>query len=379
MTITFLYQGFDGLDLAYRGEIRAEFAEILEDARNRACDARSPQLVFLKGIAMHVKETGARGGYRYGCDTGPLGATWFFAKPRGRNNWGVRVSVKSAPLALSGVDQALASIEEIIAALTGGFKPDNVSLSRVDYALDYLIDEFTLIPECVVMPGRMKRHADREASEVGYSGRLNSIRVGRMPGRQVAIYDKRADALAKSKTYWWDIWNATLAASGHPAISAEITKEKIWRVELRAGKSFLKEQCDIRTWGDFKARGASMFARIANEVRYAVPTGDQNRARWPSHQLWADVTARIAAGLKDEAGSVSSDRFSELACLEFIDHLDQQILGCCASLAVALKIQDVEISDLERLIANRISRQIAQAPDRFREKLAAAADRHHFL
>jgi hypothetical protein len=379
MTITFLYQGFDGLDLAYRGEIRAEFAEILEVARNQACDARSPQLVFLNGIAMHVKETGARGGYRYGCDTGPLGATWFLAKPRGRNNWGVRVSVKSAPLALSGVDQALASIEEIIAALTGGFKPDNVSLSRVDYALDYLIDEFTLDPDCIVMPGRMKRHADREASEVGYSGRLNSIRVGKMPGRQVAIYDKRADALAKSKTYWWDIWNAQLEASGHPPISAESTKEKIWRIELRAGKSFLREHCDIRTWEDFKARGASMFSRIASEVRYAVPTGDQNRARWPSHLVWIDVTARIAAGLKDDPRRVPIDRFSELARDELVERLDQQILGCCASLAVALKIEDVEISDLESLLASRIARQIADAPSRFREKLAAAADRHHFL
>lgn len=379
MTITFLYQGFDGLDLAYRGEIRAEFAEILEDARNRACDSRTPQLVSLNGIAMHVKETGARGGYRYGCDTGPLGATWFFAKPRGRNNWGVRVSIKSAPLALMGIDKALASIEEIITALTSGFQPDKVSLSRVDYALDYWIDEFTLIPDCIVMPGRMKRHADREASEVGYSGRLNSIRVGKMPGRQVAVYDKRTDALTKSKTYWWDIWNAQLTISGHSAISAESTKEKIWRVELRAGKSFLKEDCDIRTWEDFKARGASMFARIAKEVRYAVPTGDPNRSRWPSHPLWIDVTARITAGLKDDPGRVPIDRFSELARDELVDRLDQQILGCCASLAVALKIEDVEISDLEHLIANRIARQIADAPSRFREKITAAADRHHFL
>jgi hypothetical protein len=62
-----------------------------------------------------------------------------------------------------------------------------------------------------------------------------------------------------------------------------------------------------------------------------------------------------------------------------IEALDQQLVGCAASQLVALGFGDVELVDQSLLIAERLAKQIEAKPDRFREKLVAAADRYHFI
>lgn len=374
-----MHQGFDGFDVAFKTQIRPQFASILEAARDRAIAARAPQLVTLNDVSMHVGESGAKGGYRYACDTGPLGANWFFKKPSSRDDWGIRVSVRAMPLALKGIDAVYAELVAIVSALGGELRADCVSISRIDYAIDYFFPGFDLSPDQFVMHSRLTRTVDRETSEVGRSGRVHSIRIGKMPGQQVALYDKRADVLAKGKRIWWEFWNSNRARHGLPPLSPDTTQRAIWRVEFRAGKEFLKERWGIRTWNDFKKHGGNALASIAVAIRYVAPSDDANRARWLTHPLWLDVQSRIREGLAEMTSPVSADRVREIIRADRIEALDQQLIGCAASQIVALGFGDVTFADQSRLIAERLAKQIEARPDRFREKLAVAADRYHFV
>ena len=374
-----LHQGFDGFDISFKTQIRPHFAAILEEARDKAIATRTEQLVTLNNISMHVSESGAKGGYRYACNTGPLGSNWFFKKPTPRDDWGIRASVRSLPLALSGVYSAYEDLLKVVGALAGELEADCVSIGRVDYAIDYLLDDFHLSPDQFVMHSRLTRTVDRTFSEVGRSGRVHSIRIGKMPGQQVALYDKRADVFAKSKHVWWEIWNGNLAARGLPPISRNHTRNRIWRVEIRAGKEFLKERKGIRNWSDFKTHCGTALADIADAIRYVTPTEDTNRARWPTHPLWLDVQERIRKDLTEMTSPDRIDYVREFLREERIATLDQQMVGYAAHQLVALGVEDTDLTDQSRLIAERLAKQIEARPDKFHDKLIKASDRCRFL
>lgn len=217
-----LYRGFDGLDVSFQGQISTKFAEALDSAKAQAGKSHQREPLEWNGILLAVFETGAKGGYAFSATTGEFGATWFFKRPSLYDPWGVRVSCSSFLLATKGLGGARAYIYAVMAALEIALLPDAESIGRVDYALDYLIPDFTLIPEQFVMHSNARRADHHEIHEIGVSGRsgrVTSVTVGKMPGRQLIVYDKRAEIIAKRKTAWWDIWDATRAKEGLPASS----------------------------------------------------------------------------------------------------------------------------------------------------------------
>ena len=74
------------------------------------------------------------------------------------------------------------------------------------------------------------------------------MRIGKMPGREVTVYDKRADLIAKGKPEWWTIYNDLRKADGKPVLDpTDRASSQIWRVEVRAGKDHLKDRWGITT------------------------------------------------------------------------------------------------------------------------------------
>lgn len=379
MDFTLIHRGFDGLDLSYKGNIRVEFLQVLEAARDRAGATRQPQLVRLADKPMLVQECGARGGYRFVCDTGPFGAVWFLKKPSRGDPWGIRVSSRSLPLALFGIEAVFAEMSQVISALTGSFCSNQISLARVDYALDYLVPGFELEPNSFVMHSRLTRASDGYVTDSGQSGSVNSIRIGKMPGKQVAVYDKRKDVLVKKKHAWWDLWNTNLRASSRTEITPASTKDCLWRIETRGGKTFLNERCGIRTMEDLRIRGQSAFLKILDEIRLTIPLYDSNRARWPSHPIWKNATMQVENSLREMIGGAAEPQIREVYRQELINSLTDQIIGCEASLASALNLHETATRDIISQVSERLISIISKKSILFEEKMAAAKDRYFFL
>lgn len=195
-----IHRGFDGLDVSFEAQIDKDFAATLEDAKAQAAEDRADALLDHRGVKMHVAETGARGGYAYRADTGPLGATWFFKKPNARDPWGVRVSCKSAGLACFGLGATRMHLLDTLARLGVAAAEGAEAIGRVDYAVDVLAPGFALEPEAFVMHSQATRADHLDVSVHGRSSRVSSVTVGKMPGRQVIVYDKRAEVIAKKKS-----------------------------------------------------------------------------------------------------------------------------------------------------------------------------------
>lgn len=379
-----LYQGFDGLDVAFAGQLPGDLAKAMELAKREAADKHRPEVFAWKGIRLAVDESGGKGGYAYRCDTGPDGAVWFFKRPKMTDAWGVRVSVKSLALALHGIHGVRQQLHDFLEALgTVKMAAEPVSLGRVDYAVDLQLPGFELRPDAFVMHSRCTRADNREAAVEchGLSGRYTGVRVGKMPGRQVAVYDKRADVIAKRKVYWWEIWNARLAKVGQPAMDwRERETSQVWRFELRAGKSHLKERWRITTWEDFDTKVGDMLRQAARDVRYVVPVRDRNRTRWPEHPAWRAVAEALEADLFEMQSDASPQRIKEVVAAQQREMLRAQVIGCMASYAACGAPQQIEdAAEAAKWSAATFREWLQSDPEGYAEKIADVRSRRIYL
>ena len=119
-----------------------------------------------------------------------------------------------------------------------------------------------------------------------------------MPRRQVIVYDKRLEVIQQKKPAWWKIWNESLRQAGLPPMDpSDRGLSQVWRVELRAGKTHLKDKWKIRNFFDLEDRLGDLYAATLDEVRYAQPTGDGNRSRWPEDPIWQTVRSIVRDAL----------------------------------------------------------------------------------
>ena len=148
-----LHSAFDGLDIAYKCSPGPELVGILESAKSLAVSNGWETPTEFKGVCFKVAPTGAPG-YSFRIDTGPRGAIWFLKKPNAKDPWGVRVSCKSRPLALKGIEFVRQNLETTLDQLGMRVPSDGVSIGRVDYAIDILQPDFVLDPINFVVSAR---------------------------------------------------------------------------------------------------------------------------------------------------------------------------------------------------------------------------------
>lgn len=233
-----LHSGFDGLDLALKLNISAKFDALLAELKTEAAEIDGPVGADWKGVRFNIHPTGARGGYAYRIDTGPDGDIWFLKRPNKRDPWGARVSAKSAALLCRGLPGWRTRLERLARLFSDSGQPIEVSISRVDVAVDILDPDFVPDDNCFVMHSRTRKKAIGEIIETnGVSGRLTSVTIGKMPGRQMILYDKREEIMTKGKREWPVIWNKTLERRGLPTLNmADPSVSRVWRIEARAGR-----------------------------------------------------------------------------------------------------------------------------------------------
>ncbi len=216
-----VHRGFDTIALSIQANISQELFDLLCTERDRAEEERHPVPFEYGGADFDLLPHGGNG-YRFILKGGPLDVTWFFKKPNARNPWGIRVSVGSTLLATQGLGYARSYIDKTLTRLGVRFESHQVSISRADFCVDILAPEFELVPENFVIHSHTNRadylSAQDDMRSNGKSGQFTSVTVGKMPGRQVIIYDKRREVIDKKKPIWWDIWNANLDRDGLPRL-----------------------------------------------------------------------------------------------------------------------------------------------------------------
>lgn len=290
-----VYRGFDGLDMAFHGRLPEAIIEALAEAKALAKAAYEPVSAEIAGVPVLVKPTGRGGGFEYSFSTGEDGADWacMGANVEG-GRWMLTASAKSAMFVQHGA--SLEAARDQFAALLKAwhFEPTRSdeghfeSVARVDFAMDFVEaagDPFTLDPAMIASKG--KKSGYLEGASAHWSGRrVTGATVGKMPNRQVTIYDKTADIKAKGKDYWWQVWGLDPECG-----------QRVWRVELRAAKKFLRDTWKVRTFEDLQAAVADMMADTLDKVRLVVPD-DSNITRCSDAPLWRRVREAIASGFK---------------------------------------------------------------------------------
>ena len=200
--MTILHKGFDTITLSIKAKLTPEFLVFLEGEQARAKADNVSVLCSYGGVEFHLKHHGGSG-YQFLLDGGPDGASWAIKVPHSKDPWGIRISIGSRFLALNGLGRAKAHIEDTLAAWGIRFKAADVSIARIDYCVDVFAPDFILQPDHFVMhskTGRRDYITDDEKSVNGNSGRTTSVTIGKMPNRQVIVYDKRAEVIARSYT-----------------------------------------------------------------------------------------------------------------------------------------------------------------------------------
>lgn len=374
-----IYQGFDGLDLSVSSNIPHDLADRLERAQEEARKIKEPALLDYRGVTLKVAETGAPGGYAFRCET--HGAIWFFKRPNPNDPWGVRVSLRSLTLALYGLGGARKILFDTLDALAIPVTAQGVSIGRVDYAIDILAPGFVLEADHFVMHSRMRRKdyiADKQVN--GRTGRTESVTIGTMPGKQIIVYDKRADVIAKNKREWWEIWNAGRRAAGKPELDRHDREgAQIWRVELRAGKHHLKEDWGIRSFADLDARLGDLYARMMQSIRYTFPRPDSHRNRWPAHPLWHMATEAMAVDLFEMISHVDPERVKQVAREAHADMLAAQIAGLSVSHAHMLGYGPNDFLDYLDRRRDELNTAARENPAALEDRFAKAEKRYVFI
>ena len=379
--------GFDGLDLAYNLSIPEDLAQQLEEQRAVAdAEDRYLGLIQRHGVSLIVHATGAKGGYAFRCDSGlggPLGELWLFKRPTERKDpWGVRVSCRALPLALDGLAKVRQRIEATMAALGMSVKSGDEAIARVDVACDILAPDFVADRNCVVAHSQttIKDITPDMMQVVGRSGRLESITIGKNPGRQVVIYDKRAEVIAMQKPYWWPIWDAALAEQGLPPLDPkDRANSAVWRVELRLYKRHLKDKWRVSTWGDLRDKLPEMLHYTLCDIRYTQPSNDSNRARWPDHPIWGIAHDAFGRDMADLASMADRAVIDDMLRSRSDEALRAQITSCLLSRAALHRVADGRIDAFALGTCQQLIRDWKRYPERHNEKLARARVRYGSL
>jgi hypothetical protein len=144
-------------------------------------------------------------------------------------------------------------------------------LSRVDFAFDY---------DLPVMDFDLSHFVSRcnKDSQHRENGKVQTFTIGR-GDLLVRVYDKVAEVEQQSNKVWFFL----LWGQDHD----------VWRIEWQVRKAVLR-QFSICTVADLQKIQGDLLRYLGEEhTTLRLPTGDENRSRWPLHPLWLDVQARV--------------------------------------------------------------------------------------
>ena len=306
-----VYQGVDTLDVAIMGAASDDVLRCLEDARTQAeaqpyDDYGIPITLGPDNRAFVVKGHGKKGGYRYTLVDIRTGSIFSVKKESRPQMWNVFVSARAHTLLSRGYEGTKSEFMACLDAM--GVRPGGFSVNRIDYALDFVAPDFVLDMAHFVAPRKSKvsphfetgYHLDDYGEmpakpdpslpigSVMRGGKFETVTIGKMPGRQVIVYDKTLAAKVQQKPYWFPAWG----------IDPDDTASRVWRIEIRAGRDAwqaVQKPWGQRTYETIEALHQRFLTTALQEVRYVTDRDRiSNVTRAQLHPLWQAAQDAVA-------------------------------------------------------------------------------------
>lgn len=368
--------GVDSLYLAIKGTLPAELLAALAAAKAQAATDRRDAPISLAGdtVKAMVAAGGQQGGYAFVFDTGPLGARFYCREASDKPDWNLFVKPYATALLALGFWPVCRMITDTLATIGG--QTIEISLNRIDYAIDIRADGFSLDLDRFIAHPRAKRRPHWSATDVHHPAavltgrRLESVTIGTMPGKQVIVYDKTAEVRAKNHPHWFAAWQ----------IDPAETAAHVWRVELRLGRNALKEARRIRTFDDLQTGFRPALCNLIQQVRYvAAGEADPNVSRRRSDPIWSLARQQLeTADLLGGAGDLPPGRLLAITQEMKIECHKKLITGNAASLAAVMDWDDPTVeANLPGLISEAIGDALPTPA--FRRSIARARSRREVM
>lgn len=376
-----VHAGYDKLSLTVSIDIPEEFREALMEAKQIAAGQNNPEVITYKGIDIQVRKSG--GGSAFSVSTGDYGAEWYFLDPKNKpkNRPGIQIDFRAFLLATGGIETAKAHFEECMAAFGIRYADHVIKVSRVDFAVDILAPGFVPDRKLVIAPPntRTKEQDGKLASEHGIGEGVSGVTAGHISNRQLIIYDKRREIIESKKPGWVEIWNTRRTLESKAAINLkDQNNSQVWRFELRMGSKQLRNRWEIRGWEGLEEKIGDALDEFAQKLRYASPSPDTNRSRWPTHPIWITVSNEIDRFFDGRRN------FAEPTNVKIVNReahkamLDTQILGTMVSRAVAEGIEPGEFDDFALTYASLICKLSRKHSVAIESRFAKSAGKYDF-
>ena len=349
--MTIVYSGFDSIYFAIQGALSPAALKRFETLKdqNLEPDRDMPFTLDSNDHRYFLRKAGKSGGYLHVVNTGICGSDIAFKTRLSRKEHNGFVEISSACLLANGWKKAIQQELDHVKAL--GFHVVSISMNRVDYCIDFLDESFDMVPRDFIAHSRVTKLSYHESMSVNdhvgmgqdhvgvrtvsQSDRVKSITLGKMPGRQVIIYDKRAEIIERRKFYWFDAWG----------INRNDPTRTVHRVEVRAGKNHLLKY-RIRSLEDFEQHIGHVLTESVRAIRWIEPTCENsNVTRAPLHPLWSRVQTHMDNAMAPhktpiEEGVITA-RLRENKVLEY----KQQVKGNIGGL---LGVKGVEPENMQK-------------------------------
>lgn len=382
-TMNILHFAFDGLDIAYKATIPLDLVKRLETAKAEAEAAKESTVVTLGDTRFEVSQSGGSGGYAFVLDAGPRRGIWTIKKPNAKDPWGLAYSSRSRPLAIKGIDFVRNDIDIMLKALGCVVPSDGTSIRRVDYAIDFHDPAFVLDPFDFVTHSQTKNSTYLELSDTrinGRSGRVSSATFGKMPGRQVIVYDKREEAMTKNKLEWFFVWDAAMERAGRaPLDFNDAAKSRVWRAEFRLAKRALRDRAGIKGWDSLYAALAAEFQQLTHDIELRVPSSNDDRTDWTVHPNWEVIRDVLSNNLFEHETEIDE---LELTA-EDLRHKQNEFLKLTAGHALTFAaLEGVETHDIDAFLEDlpwRMQACIEQSPRSVADRLRDAKRKYRAL
>ncbi|MEQ8829730.1 MAG: hypothetical protein RLW87_07965 [Alphaproteobacteria bacterium] len=323
-----VHSGFDKLEVSFSGAVPLSVRLRLHEAKERAAASGMPEFIDLNGVPVWVKDKGASGGYEFVFDTGPEGEMWAFKNDDDPEKWNFRCVVSAVRCAVDGW-------EGVRDRLRGQLKAWRVrrpagqreaSLARIDYAVDFMSDGFVPDPMRVVCHWKSdpcEREFTTTIDDVRWRrGVPTSVTIGKLPGRQVQIYDKTKEVAASQKVERQrELWGF-----------CPVKGQRVWRVEVRAGKDLLT-RAKIRTFEDAEERLGTLLGECLEKVRLVTDVDVSNISRAKTVPEWVEVRRIVSEAIPNADGAVDMSRVVEGRRADLGDVYRKQIIGCAVAYA----------------------------------------------